>query len=669
MESQNDGPDIERRVREAFCDCIAQLSLPQEGGIDRRDATVLIDCGVLSARSDREQHESAESRCTVFPEEASGHTRGPLVFHTDDAGNRCVSRARDLLLNEQIEMRRGAVAHLQTVSRSGETMSQYTQKAIVQHGDAVLTKRAWRRAAIELADALDDDWLLNVAGVRQAGLMKGEEFWHRFVSASLRPSMAAVQRCSPGILCSDLHQDEIEARCTHLIEAEQSVDRFCDEYTESFGHIPLGGECGLGKILHARDECQPVASTAEQILEWAARVGSSVARYHVCEAMLTMEPKLSPEQRDLVSTWFWQVIVPPASLEQPSDEHAASALTELLARYYVHYMEVRLPSDRSEAVTAMAWWMASRVVSSLSEAHLSALSFAEQLERGSAATARDIWDLISPPTQQSMLRWLTTSGPSPWAVSLLSAVSQESQMQWLMTGAGPGTRNERIAALTRVAVLTTNLALEPNAYRYSTDLRHSLCWALATEPDDVKRTQLTMLAEGIDWGQPDTLRQTLEVLEEHDPIMQSLLSQGIRQRLANNALDGDAIWAVVSGKKWKSKTWLTIDPDVAQAIGLALVDDATQRRPEWAPQLPHLLAEVAERRTGSEEERATMFGLLLRACCALNAPSGLIRLMRGQSRRHYRTFSATMKANVEQILPQAGGWGAGRLRALLVDLL
>lgn len=669
MELPTDAPDIERRVREAFCARIAQLSLPEDRGIDRRDAMVLIDRGVLSPSSDREAHESAESGCPAFLEEARGYARGPLVFYADDAGDRCVSRARDLLLNERVEMRRGAIAHLKAVAHSSEAMSQYTRLAITQHGAAVLSETGWRRSAIELADALDDDWLLNLAGVHQAGPLEGEELWHEFVSAALRPSIAAVQRCSPGILCPGLHHDEIQARLTELIETEQPVDRLCDEYFGSFGHLPLGGEYGLGKVLRACDALHGVPDLAKQILDWAAQVGTPIARYHACEAMLSTETQLPSEHCDLVSTWFWQMIVPSTALELPAEEHAAWTLTEMLARYYAHYMEVRLPSDRGEPVSAMAWWMASRLVANWPTAHFSARSFGEQLDRGLGATVSGIWDLVCPPMQPCMLRWLTHFGPSPWAASILSAVTNESQMQCLMAGVGPGTTIERVAALTRVAVLAANLPLEPGAYRYSPDLRRSLCWAFAVEPDEAKRTQLTMLAEGIDWSPPDTLSQALEAMESRDPFMQSWLGHGVRQRLANAALDGDTIWALVSGTEWKSKTWLAIDPVVAQAVGLALVNDAARRRPEWAPQLPHLLAEVAEGRSGSEEERVAMFGLLLRACCALDAPSGLIRLMRGRSGRHYRTLAVAVKANVEQVLPHAGGWGAGRLRALLVDLL
>lgn len=659
MESTSDTLEQKQRVLAAYCARIAKLVLPVEGGLDPRDALVLIDCGVLSDES----NDAAKEWGGKWPE-VEDHTIGPLVFYTGEAVEPCVARARDLLLNARIEMRRGAISHLKAIASSYEVMSEYTSQMISQHSDAVLSEDGWRRAAIDLADALDDDWLLNLAGVRQAGPVT-VEVCNKFIIDVLHPTNSTVQRCSPRILCPGLHQNEIESRRIQLIGAEHSIDRFCNDYSESFGHLPLGGEYALGKML----EYHKKPDGAEQVLQWAARVGTPVARYHACEAILAAEPRLTPAQRDLVSGWFWEVIVPSTSLGQPSEEHATWELMEFLARYYVHYLELRLPSDRSELISAMAWWMASRVVANWSEAGLSARYFVERLSQGSAATMSSIWDLVGPPMQPCMLRWLTTFGPSPWAISLLSAVVNESQMQWLMAGAGPGATVDRVAALTRITVLTANLPLERGSYRYAPDIRRSLCWALEVESDETKRTQLTMLAEGIDWGPYDTLSQTLEAMDERDPFMQSLLAQGVHQRLSNAALDGDTIWAVVSGTEWKSKTWLAIDAVVAHAIGRALVDDAARRRPEWAPQLPHLLAEVAETRSDSEEERLAMFGLVLRACSILNAPSGLIRLMRGRNGHHYRQFAATVKANLEQSLPQAGSWGAGRLRALLVDLL
>lgn len=150
--------------------------------------------------------------------------------------------------------------------------------------------------------------------------------------------------------------------------------------------------------------------------------------------------------------------------------------------------------------------------------------------------------------------------------------------------------------------------------------------------------------------------------------MQRWVCHAVRQRLSITSLIGDEIWNIVSAEGWRNSVWPKLDPLAVQALGYALTEDAVRRAPEWRPHLPHLLAEVAEQRAASETDRQACFGVLLRASCALNAPSALTRLLRGRSGHRYRPLATAVRDNLEQILPQAGGWAAGRLRSLIVDL-
>ena len=79
--------------------------------------------------------------------------------------------------------------------------------------------------------------------------------------------------------------------------------------------------------------------------------------------------------------------------------------------------------------------------------------------------------------------------------------------------------------------------------------------------------------------------------------------------------------------------------------------------------------DISEGRSGSEGDRLDIFTLLLQACSVLNTSSGMERLLGGRYGHHYRSLASDAIHNVEQVLPHAGGWAAGRLRALLVSML
>lgn len=666
MDSTADTHDLERNVLQAYRTRIAKLVLPDEGGCDRRDAMVLIDCDVFSADNDHENNGSTEAEGPCFTIDSSDIPLGPLVFYSDEHGKSCVARARDLLLDERIVMRQGALDHLQAVASVDGMMSQHTRYLIDRNRREVQLEQKWRRASIKIADAIDEDWMFNLAGVHQAVGKELEDFGQEYVDAVLRPSVAAMDRCSPSILCISLNQNEIKAFHEGLLESGGSIDFVCDEYLKTLGHIPFGGEYGLGKTLQAHTTVQ---ATSDQLVDWATQVGTPFARYHACEAILTNKLHLSTEQRDLISTWFWEIIIPSTDLGQVSEEHATWKLADCLARYFVHYLEVRLPSDNGEVVSAIAWRLTSKLVTIWKTAELSASSFADQTQTKLGTTAGGVWELVGPPMLPSMLLWMTIFEPSPWAVSVLSAVAREDDMRWLRTGVGPGTTDERVAALTKIAILSANLHLGKTAYRFTEDFRKTLCWAFVIEPDETKRNFARMLTEGIDWSQPDSLSKALESLNNQDPTTQIWYCHAIRQRMATDLLSGDEVWALVSESSWRSTTWLCVDLGAAQALGSALVDFAARRNPEWAPQLQHLFVEIAEERSESEGDRLAFFALLLQACSVLNTSSGLERLLGGRYGHHYRSLASDAKQNVEQVLPHAGGWAAGRLRALLVGML
>lgn len=670
MQSEIDAKEA-AQARQAYRGRIARLVGPANGGIDLRDALILIDCGAIHAKPPTTADE-IDSLYQAIREEHGVRGLGPLLFYPNEDGEESVVRVRDILLDGRREIREASIEYLDKVigvfgmscRRTAETLKRL--KAPVLES----SESTWCRAAVELVDAIDDDWLLTVAGVRQSSHPNMGKGWSEYINTALRPTNAALNACAPTPLFPEVHKDSIDDHLRTWRSDGGSLEERCHVYLEVLGHLPFDKEHSLGSIISLNGANGATSTIAAELIRWAEQRNSPMARYHACDALLSATSQISDEQRNRLSAWFWEIILAPSVTPSPTAKHSVWSLTAQLARYFVHYLEVRLPTDHGEAVSAMAWWMSARLISSFTADSDDSQSFGEQLDRVYGSLASETWELVGPPMTPSVLRWLTAYGPSPWAISLLSAVESEEQARVLLDGAGPGTLAERVDALIAIAIQVANLPLEESRgiYRFSSGVHQVLGWIAAGETDETRRSLLKGWSDTIDWSPPDSLLKALDGIDKKHVSMQRWLCHGIRQRLFLGVLGGDELWEIVSTDEWKVSLWLLIDAISMQALGTGLIDDAARRRPDWRARLPHLFAEIAEERNSVDTDRVVLFGLLLRACFALHATSAMSRLLRGRAGHRYIALATAARGNLEQALPLVGGWAAGRIRAVLADL-
>jgi hypothetical protein len=672
MELEIASSEVER-VKRAFMGRIARIVLPENGSIDRRDALVLIGADIIRSEPVVDSEGAVDRLRQAAVDEGAGVPFGPLLFYVGREGGHSVVRVRDLLLDSRQEVRAAAATRLEKTLKLPGLSCRRTRQGFERLRSALLASEdgGWRRAAIALVDAVDDDWLLNVAGVVQSQGRALSEVWSGYVTAALRPSLASVHACSPPTLCTELHGESIDERLRSWQSEHRSPLALTQVYVDELGHLPPVGDRSLGAALSIINSDRSSEGEWEAILDWAENAGSPFARCHVCEAILSLLAGPALQRHPRAAIWFWETALAPKHWEARSSSSVACTLAAQLARYYLHYLEVRLPSDNGAAITAMAWWMTKRMMMAIGDEAERQRSFGTQLAAFYGSTAAEVWELVAPPTAPSYFRWLTAFGPCPWALSLLAAVRSEEDAHWLLSGTGPGTQEERQQAVIAIAMQVANVDLNQDGqpYRVTAGPRRVLGWIAAREPDEERRRMLTGWSKPVDWSESDSLAKSLERINERDEITQRWTCHSIRQRVSVGALSGDDLWAIVSSDHWRAAVWPTLDRVAAQAIGCALVDDALRRRPEWTPQLAHLFAQGAERRSESESDRQAFFGLVLRSSCSLDSRSAMCRLLRGPAGHRFRPLAAVVRGNLEQVLPQAGGWAAGRLRASLVDLL
>jgi len=664
MRSTSNNDEAEQALK-AYMGGIARLIRPDDGGIDRRDAVVLMHCGAI--REEEITTDTEVDRLKAATREE--RDLGPLLFYPEEDDSRSVIRLRDLILDGRSAVRELAIEHLERMGGVHQTMCRRTIDSVSRLKSGIVREAqgGWRPDAVELVDAIDDDWLLAVAGVRQSKHSSMGEVWSDHINAALRPTPESINACAPCPMHPTLHASDVEQNLKQLRSNALSLEARCERYVEVLGHLPLAGSLSLRALAWPGEGVNQSETTYREIMQWAMRSNRLESRYHACEVLLPYLVELPSEERGRLCTWFWEMVFASSRASESEGKVSLWDVAEQIARYFVHYLELRVPTSDGDATSAMAWWMTLRLVASFSG---DPRHFARQFDQTYGGLAQQLWELVGPVMTPSVLRWLTLYGPSPWTISVLAAVKNEEQASLLLDGPGQGTRKERVDVLVAIALQTANLPFEQSEGVYpfaARGVQQMVGWIAEQEPEGPRRSMLRGWSDHIDWSPPESLSSALTDIGEKEVAMQRWLCHAIRQRMFTGAVNGDDVWDIVSMESWRSE-WNALDPVAIQAIGSGIIEDAARRRPDWWPRVPHLFAIIAEERIADRSEEEAAFGVLLRACFALHAPSAISRLLRGGAGHHYRPLATAVRGNLERALPAAGGWAAGRIRAVLAEL-
>jgi len=646
------------------------VALSEARELDALDAVMLESCGVVKRHRMKDRNDVVK-RMREALRKPPGASLGPLFFYSDGEGELAGVALRDLMLDNRVAIRRIAVSYVEQLLKSPESMTAAGALAFRKHKAKVLSMRAteWRRPAVETVTALDDDWLLNLAGVRQTlGTSLNEQFGE-YLDAVLRPSVVALNGCSPAVLTPGVHADAIRAKLKELGGSSDGLAERVRSFVGDLSHLPLRGTQSLRAIL------KPAPSTADvdevqAALKAESPIGSPMRSFYLCQVALSLDSDVEGRRHD-VAKGFWDAVLPSSRTANPTVGQQGWQLASQLATFYIQHIETTVPAGHGEAVAAAAWWMTARVVGVLENRLSNTINFMSQVDQVYADPAAGVWDLVAPPMTPSALRYLTIHGPSPWALTLLEAVKSPEQCRWLLAAPGAGTLDERVGILAAAAATLAPVALiDPQEmFSFVTGVRRVVGWLASEEADESRKVALTGWAQAFDWAATGSLKEALADIETRDAVVQQWTCASIHQRISVDEGRADELWTLVSSSQWKDHVWHKLDPLCMQAIAYALLESAVAQRPDWWPLVGHLFVDFAEERPKTRADDQAIFLLVVKACTMLGASSPMRRLLRGSRGSAFRPLVDQVRARLEQILPRVSGWAGARMRALFVDML
>jgi hypothetical protein len=401
---------------------MAQQALFHPEGFDIRTGIVLRKNGVL--RGPVETVRPSEELLAIIQD--VGHIAriqappGPLVPHKGEREGESASvlTVAELLYADDPGVRELALEHLEALGAAESPMlTRRTRGIVARERERILSaSEDWQVAAVTTIDAVEDDYLYNLAALRQCIALGYHEGAEAFGPLVLRPSLTALMALEFATEAPSQEHEEIGGLLKRCAQESTSIEQLCHEWYRRFGHLPLAAHLSLGKAIDEFRTAHGDSNTPwEAVWRWADGSESPLARYHACQVFVT-SPALVPEGK---TGDLWREIVEVVSAPQREDAGLKWAkawrLRSELLGHYAAYLECVAPGQDSERIANLAFWAAEQVATIYGAAQAPLSRVIDQTIAPSADLTREVWQLTRPPVGPSALRYAALFTASPWA--------------------------------------------------------------------------------------------------------------------------------------------------------------------------------------------------------------------------------------------------------------
>jgi hypothetical protein len=654
---------------------MTQHALEHPDGFDIRTGIILRKAGVL--RGPIETFRPSKELLAIVrdarhPERIQAPT-GPLVAYKGEqegvAAN--VLTVAEFLSANDPGVRGLAVEHLETLAAAKPAMLTHrTRGVLARERERILsTNDDWQVAAVTVIDAVEDDYLCNLAALRQCLALGYREGAEAFGSLVHRPPITALTALEFATEAPSQEHEKIRGILKRCAEESASIERLCEEWYRRLGHLPLAAHLSLGKALDEwRTAHSHTESPWEAVWRWAEGVESPLARYYACQVFVTY-PALIPEgKRGELWREIVEVVGAPRQEEAGLKWAQAWQLRAELLGHYAAYFECVAPGEDSERTANLAFWAAEQAAGIYSAARAPLGHVIEQTIAPNAAVTREVWQLTRPPVRPSALRCAALFTPSPWALSLLSELGDNIR-RFVPEGADPAGLERVRETLTVGLIQAFPLSAPAGAATYA--FEHTLegaaiAWAEGMAEGEAADALRQMVECNRHLGTPEQLVTELRGVARSNDVGQFMVARSFRTLAYLGALPIQGVRDCVWDAGWRREVSSGLTEQALNALWDGMAELQMQQGGEWWTTLPHFWASLCEE-SAADDRRELLFALTALSCLNGGSISALRRLLHEPGKR-FAEQASDWRRRCENGLRLAPPWPAAKLRALLAEL-
>lgn len=599
---------------------------------------------------------------------------GPLVSLMDsgDTSKRTAYSVAELLYSESPATRIAGLTYFKHLGDEDPMpLSPGTLHNMEQLGDSLASAEdvIWRTAAITLADQISDDYLLNLAAVRQCLLMRCDELMNEYLPRIFSPALSWLDTFLPLIYAPSEQREKLGALLDEIVRGSKTIQELLQRYHQLLGHLPLGAEYSLGNLIREWTKIHGVSGGEwDAIWAWADKSFSATAEYHACQSLLANPALVAGD----CSRALWGRIL--GLIERGGVEGTGRAtplrMVDILARYYTDYLECNIPGIDGERSAVMGLWFASRVQSVFGKTK-AALGYLAAKIQHSVGLVGLTWKLSTPPVGPSVLRQNAISDLSLWESSLLCAISKNIGCLALSD-----LSDERLGALDASLLGNLKWIISPEIgtpkdqglYLVGGD-----CFDLVTHRAGIDRLpeSRAQITECLDlrkqFADPAALMQIAGGVKNGTPEIKLTAAVLLDLYSQMNALPFSDIWPLLNDEQWRKDALVCDDSVVPELMLDALLNLQVKGDDKCRSELPHLLAITCEQ-VSSAGGKEFLFLCLVASAISTGNISAIERLLKGEARGQYQGLVDHWRNQLSILMPTAPGWIAGRMRVVMASL-
>lgn len=599
---------------------------------------------------------------------------GPLVVYVteSDEPKRMVVEVPVLFFSDDRDVRQAALECFEKMLvKDSLTITPKTAAILKGSRDALISEAPgdWRPAAVAVCDALYDDVLIALHGVRQCLESKPvlQDRLNFYTRKVIHPSVTSLDSIILPIGHPERDHGGLEKFLSDMVDRASNLTELCSGYLANLGFLPLARPYDLASAVRKWLSSNPGVDPWQEIWGWANAESTPISRYHAC-CVFVLLPELIPDGK-LQDLWSEVLVVVQDSKEADRPEYEPWALRLDLARHYTFHLEARLPDNDGASIGCFSWWFAEQVAYLFPTDAGAAKFYRENWVKPALDLSSPVWLAASAPIQSSFLRYVTFARQSPWAGALLVLMGEH------LDELAPAEQAENVQVRFYEALVSNTLSSLPfpietpgdPTYALECSFAHTvLKWAeYQTKEHRDSLHQLVAISRTL--GTMEGLCEALRKLDESGLPDQITVCIALRAKVYTDPTVAEGVWEVISDSEWRKSVLAGVDQQVlgllVESMSMLLVD----KQDKWLSHLPHYIAELCEKEE-DEERRRVLFLYVIYISLASDTVSAVRRLLRGDQKGKFVEFVKEYRARAEALYSEHPPWVAGKLRGLMASM-
>jgi uncharacterized protein YukE len=195
---------------------------------------------------------------------------GPLLLINADEENNLVVDLSQMLLHDEVQLRKAAVRHFQELSKEVSSLTPKSKAALKQLSSQISKAKpaSWREAAVQAFDTLQQDFFCSLAAFKQclqldyrAGITEQAKFvfW---------PSLNSVDSIDDPLCTVSKLREDAKKELQGKLNGAKTLENALTKYFRTAGHLPLTGEMSAAGVVAAWIKEHKETDVWTQVWRW-----------------------------------------------------------------------------------------------------------------------------------------------------------------------------------------------------------------------------------------------------------------------------------------------------------------------------------------------------------------------------------------------------------------